>query len=133
MNVFDRAKNTTGTGRLSQPKQTVLCNLPPSELRERRAQIQTFLAQTTGVAPLSNGFELEFAVSPEMAHALTDFILFERGCCAGLTYELRSQPDHTKLTLRLTGPAEQIESMRAIFFQAPTATPSESRKISSRP
>ncbi|HEY0796148.1 MAG TPA: hypothetical protein VGD64_10245 [Acidisarcina sp.] len=44
--------------------------------------------------------------------------MFERVCCSSLTYVLRSQPGHDCLTLQMTGPAEQIDSMRSIFVPA---------------
>ncbi len=99
-------------------KLPMICSLPPAELRERRAEIQTFLQQATQVAPLSGGVEMEFPATSEIAHALIDFMLFERVCCSSLTYELCSQPDRASLTLRLTGPAKQVEALRSLFLPA---------------
>ena len=96
----------------------MLCSLPPPALRQRRAELQAFLDQAATATALPNGVEFQFLASPELAHALLDFMLFERVCCSALTYELRSFPDHSRLALRLSGPPEQVESLRAIF---PTA------------
>jgi hypothetical protein len=112
----DGAACVPSDAKASQASLALLCSLPAPELRERRAEIQAFLEQATRVARLADGVEVEFTASNEVAHALTDFILFERVCCSSITYELRSQPERSGLILRLTGPAEQIDSLRAIFL-----------------
>lgn len=96
----------------------MICTLPAPELRERRKEIQSYLDAAASIARLPDGVELSFAASPQLAHALIDFILFERACCRSLTYELRSGPDHSRLTLRLTAPAADVESLHAMYLPA---------------
>lgn len=58
----------------NQPTRPSICSLPPPDLRERRAEIQTFLQRATRIAALPDGLELEFEGSSDLAHALTGFI-----------------------------------------------------------
>ena len=96
----------------------MICTLPAPEFRQRRVEIQSYLDAAAAITRLPDGVELSFAPSPELAHSLIDFILFERACCRSLTYELRSEPDHSRLTLRLTAPAADVKSLHAMYLPA---------------
>lgn len=101
----------------------MVCSLGTPEFSARRAEIQLLLNEATCVSALDDGVEMKFVGSADVAHTLLDFILFERVCCSGLSYELRSKPDHSQLTLRLSlgqnAAPEQVKSLQAMYLPQP--------------
>jgi hypothetical protein len=57
----------------------------------------------------------------KLRHALMDFIRFEQQCCAATTYELRAEPLHTELFLRLRAPAALIASVQKFYLPSEPA------------
>jgi hypothetical protein len=91
-----------------------VCSLPSPELAARRAEIQGFIEHATAVVSTPNGVMFAFANTVETAHALVDFILFEQQCCSSITYELRSEPRHSHLTLQLRAPVDQVLELQKV-------------------
>ncbi len=88
------------------------CTLPEGEAGRRRAEVGRLFADSRRVAELPNGVELEFAGDDAMARALFDFVMFERRCCAQLSFDLRFVPDHSVVRLCITGAPELVAPIR---------------------
>jgi hypothetical protein len=95
------------------PLAALSCSLPEGEAGRRRAEVGALFARAELRTETEDGAELEYPGDDATARALLDFVLFERRCCAALTYELRFVPDHTRLRLRLAGPPELRQAVRA--------------------
>jgi len=93
----------------------IVCTLPEGALAQRRIEIHALFQTRTALKQHPDGLELEWLFSEKTAHCLLDFILFERACCKNFTYELRSEPPHDRITLRLRAPAEQVEALQALY------------------
>jgi len=93
----------------------IVCTLPEGDLRQRRLEIHALFAQRSALTRHSDGVELAWPFSEEIARSLLDFILFERSCCQTFTYELRSSPPHDSIALRLRAVPEQVEALQALY------------------
>jgi hypothetical protein len=96
----------------TQTESVLVCSLPAPDLAARRVEINKFFKGAKSVTGTPDGILFVFANTPDIAHALTDFILFEQKCCGTILYELRSSPPHTQLTLQLYAPQKQVWSTR---------------------
>jgi len=94
----------------------LLCTLPSPELAPRRAEIQRLIEQAGSVVSKPDGVSFSFRNTVEIAHALVDFIRFEQQCCSSITYELRSEPPHMELTLRLRAPSVLVASVQKFYL-----------------
>lgn len=74
------------------------------------------------VNPTPDGIRFVFGNTPDIAHALIDFILFEQKCCSSILYELRSAPPHTQFTLQLHAPKHQVDALQAIYLHESLAS-----------
>ena len=77
------------------------CSLPATSMRQREAELRKLLASATRIYESEEGIIGEFSGTDEMAQALLDAVLFERRCCAPLTYALIFAPDHTNVALKI--------------------------------
>jgi hypothetical protein len=93
----------------------IVCTLPDGDLRQRRVEIHALFARRSALTRHSDGVELGWPFSEDIARSLLDFILFERSCCQTFTYELRSSPPHDSITLRLRAVPEQVEALQALY------------------
>ena len=56
---------------------------------------------------------VEYSAKYESARTLLDVVLFERQCCAPLTYTLVFAPDHTKVSLNIQGAPQYRAAIKA--------------------
>jgi hypothetical protein len=101
----------------TQTESVLVCSLPAPDLAARRVEINKFFKGAKSVTGTPDGILFVFANTRDIAHALTDFILFEQKCCGTILYELRSSPPHTQLTLQLYAPQKQVNALRAIYLE----------------
>jgi hypothetical protein len=92
-----------------------VCTLPSPELASRRAEIQTLIDRAGSVQTRHDGVLFTFENTEEIAYALLDFIRFEQQCCTAITYELRAEPPHAELALRLRAPATLVASIQSFY------------------
>lgn len=90
------------------------CSLPEEALRERMAEVHALLARATERHATGDGALLRFPAGDEAARLLLDFVLFERRCCSGVTYELLFEPPHAAVALRLRGGGDNAALARAL-------------------
>jgi hypothetical protein len=82
----------------------IACTLNDRELARRRAEIAAgIFRRVDAVDELPDGYAFRFPASPETARELLDFMLYERDCCAFLTFELVFERGHGATWLRLRG------------------------------
>jgi hypothetical protein len=103
----------------------LLCALPSPELASRRAEIQRLIEHASSVVARPDGVLFTFQNTDEIAHALLDFIRFERQCCGAITYELRAEPPHTELALQLRAPAALVTSVQKFYLTSEPAANDE--------
>jgi hypothetical protein len=113
---LEESKPASGNGQL-------MCSLPAPEFAARRAEIKRYIEQADAVVPRRDGVLFSFKNTTETAHALIDFILFEQRCCSSITYELRSEPEHSHFFLRLRAPLAQVEALQAIYLNDNSPNP----------
>jgi hypothetical protein len=80
------------------------CNLSGPEVARRRGEIEGIFEGCLGVDELEDGYQFHFPGSAEWAARLTEFIVFERGCCPFFTFELIFEPEGGPIRLRVLGP-----------------------------
>ncbi len=102
------------------------CTLPEGEAGQRRLEVGKLFAQPVRTTTIPDGVELEYASDDVTARALYDFVMFERRCCAQLSYELRFDTPHRAIQLRISGAPELVSSIRA-FAGMPNESSSGSR------
>ena len=100
---------------LTPTESVLVCSLPKPDLATRRSEINEFIRNAISVNATPDGVVFVFENTADAAHALMDFILFEQQCCSNVSYELRSEPRHTKLTLQLYAPKNQVNALHAIY------------------
>ena len=84
----------------------IACTLPASDLAARRSDIIAQLQPgVEEVRELTDGYELRFPGDEEWVSRLAAFIAGERECCAFLAFQLRFEPQHGPVLMRITGPA----------------------------
>lgn len=78
------------------------CNLPDKELKARRAEVSQELSPLVRRREeLPTGLALYFDETPEMRDRLDEFVSFERVCCSGIDWSVRS--DSGALRLEING------------------------------
>ena len=95
----------------------IACTLPSEEFAQRRGHLIEHLFQKTiGRLELEDGFEFVFSGDEQLIAELTEFVSFERGCCAFLTFELIFDPQRGPIHLRCRGPEGAKEAVRQMFM-----------------
>ena len=89
------------------------CTLPPADLPRRADETRALFARATDVQPTADGATLVFSGDDATARALLELVLAERRCCAALTFELRSAPDHRTTTLHISGSEQHAAAIHA--------------------
>lgn len=98
----------------------IACTLSEAEMAARRAGLIARLGEgVEEVSELPDGYELRFAGSGEWVARLAAFIAGERDCCAFLAFELRFEPQHGPLRLRITGPEGAKAFLSGFLATAP--------------
>ncbi|MEN8184079.1 MAG: hypothetical protein ABFS46_16250 [Myxococcota bacterium] len=91
-----------------------VCSLPNEELADRVAMIRReILPLVTRREVLADGVALEFEHTPAMQKTLEDLVVFERGCCSGLAWNL-GRPSDRVLRLSVQGLAADSDFFRAL-------------------
>jgi hypothetical protein len=80
------------------------CNLSGPEQAGRGEELEEIFEGCLRTEELDDGYEFLFPGSEEWAARLTELIVFERGCCPFLVFELAFQPDGGPIRLRVRGP-----------------------------
>lgn len=94
----------------------VACTLSAEALRERATDVRPLLAATEEICELEDGYAFRFPATNEIAAQLLDFALFERQCCAFLSFELLFEPAHGPLWLQIRGTAAGAKEFAAGFL-----------------
>jgi len=76
------------------------CSLSGLELAERRGELEEIFNGCLRIDELDDGYEFLFPGSAERAAGLTEFVVFERGCCPFFVFE----PEAGPIRLRVRGP-----------------------------
>jgi hypothetical protein len=92
----------------------LMCTLPDGHAASRRKEVGRLVAKATHTKNVADGVELEYPGDDETARALLDFVMFERQCCAQLSFELRFVPEHTTTLLRITGAPDVVGAIREL-------------------
>lgn len=96
---------------------TIACTLPSEEFAKRREQtIERLFQKTIERRELEDGFEFVFPGDRQLIAELTEFVRFERDCCAYLTFELIFDPQRGPVHLRCRGPKGAKEAIRQMFI-----------------
>lgn len=83
------------------------CSLSARGLADRKAELRTRLKPgIQEVTELPDGYGLRFPGDGEWDRQLTEFVLYERGCCSSISYELSFDRHGGPIWLRLRGDAE---------------------------
>jgi hypothetical protein len=101
----DAARTTTA--------EALACDLPAEGVARRAADTERLFARAREWRPLPDGATLVFPGDDETARALFEFVVFERRCCAQLSYELAFVPDHSTVRLTMRGAGAQVDGIRA--------------------
>jgi hypothetical protein len=82
----------------------IACTLSGPELADRRGVVKEIFKGCLRETELEDGREFVFPGDGEWAARLTEFIVFERECCAFLTFELVFEPGGGPIRLRMRAP-----------------------------
>jgi len=80
------------------------CNLSGPEQAGRRGEVEKVFEGRLRADELEDGYEFLFPGKGEWATRLTEFIVFERGCCPFFAFELIFEPGEGPIRLRVRGP-----------------------------
>jgi hypothetical protein len=92
----------------------IACNLAALTASERaeHAALLRRVSSAHEIVELEDGFRLAHRIDPDIASAIARWMVYERRCCPFLSFELVLEDD-TTLSLRLRGPREAKEIVRA--------------------
>jgi hypothetical protein len=93
----------------------IACDLgafSPLERDEHLERSREVLSSVERVREEADGFTLAFAVASGLEDEIRLWIQNEQRCCPFLRFDLRNEPA-TRLVLRISGPAEAKEILRA--------------------
>ena len=88
------------------------CNLSGEEQAVRRAEVEKIFEGHLQADELEDGYEFRFPGNGEWAARLTELVVFERGCCPFLAFELIFEPGGGPIRLRVRGPGARRRSSR---------------------
>lgn len=80
------------------------CNLSGPERAIRRGEVKKIFEGRLQADELEDGYEFRFPGNGEWAARLTEFVVFERGCCQFFAFELIFEPGEGPIRLRVRGP-----------------------------
>lgn len=97
----------------------IACHLSDPDLARRRSELAAGLfARVETTDELADGYAFRFPATPEVARDLLDFVLYERECCAFLTFEVVAERGHGPFWLRLRGGEDVKAFVRNLFAVA---------------
>ena len=91
------------------------CSLSGPKLAKRRGELEEIFEGCLRMDELDDGYEFLFPGSGEWAAGLTEFVVFERGCCPFFVFEPEAGPTR----LRVRGP-EGVKGIVAEMFAGRT-------------
>ncbi len=80
------------------------CSLSGAQQPRRQEEVAKLFEGCLRVDELEDGYEFRFPGSAQWAVRLTEFIIFERGCCPFFAFELVFEPGEGPIRLRVRGP-----------------------------
>ena len=98
----------------------VACTLTAEERRSRPDVIRPLLGSADEVCELEDGYALRFEATAETAATLLDVALFERRCCAFLSFELIFEPAQGPLWFQIRGSSQEAKEFAATFVSQGT-------------
>ena len=91
-------------------KSNTTCSLSPDQLDSRKSTlVEQLKPGVRRVVEHEDGYALEFPGDGTWDRALADFVVFERGCCSSIAYELSFPADRGPVWLRLRADAQGKE------------------------
>jgi hypothetical protein len=93
----------------------VACTLTAEERSTRPDVVRPLLSSAEEICELEDGYAFRFAAATETAAALLDLALFERRCCAFLTFELIFEPAQGPLWFQIRGSSPEAKEFAATF------------------
>jgi hypothetical protein len=81
----------------------IVCTLSEEEQARRGEELEDIFKYIQQVQELADGYAFRFPGDAGWARTLTDYITFERDCCAFFTFELVFTPNHGPIWLRVRG------------------------------
>ncbi|MEP6925897.1 MAG: hypothetical protein ABI954_15625 [Pyrinomonadaceae bacterium] len=89
---------------MSQTDCPIACTLSDSAFRVRRNDVvQKIVPAIIETKELENGFAYRFPADDEWLLELAQFVIFERKCCAFLSFKLSIESGQVSIWLELTG------------------------------
>jgi hypothetical protein len=86
--------------------QPIACTLSGPELAGRRGEVEEIFDGCLKTGDIEDGYEFLFPGNGEWAARLTELVVFERGCCPFLAFELVFEPEGGPIRLRVRGPED---------------------------
>ncbi len=103
---------------MNLPDTPIACSLTTAELRDRESQLLAQIRSAIVEAEeLEEGYAFRLPGERKWIALMAELMASERECCPFLTFELSAQPNHGPITVRLTGPAETKEFVKAILLE----------------
>jgi hypothetical protein len=82
----------------------VACTLSGPEQAGRGLEVEGIFEGCLKAEEVEDGYEFLFPGDGAWAARLTEFVVFERGCCPFLAFELAFEPEGGPIRLRIRGP-----------------------------
>src|SRR2546430_1876912 len=100
----------------------IACCLTSAELREREAMLLAqFRSAVIGTEELRDGYAFRVPGEGKWIATIAEMIVAERECCPFLTFELVAQPGMGPVIVRVTGPADTKDFLKAILCKPEAA------------
>lgn len=89
------------------------CSLSTLDLGARKAYLtESFIPRIVESERVSDGYVYWFHRTKEDMKLVSDFALFESGCCNFLSFGIGLHPDGSRISLRITGPNGGAEFLK---------------------
>ena len=77
------------------------CVLSDDAMKKRMPEVRPLMEKAVQCSEQTDGFILRFLDDDKTARALFDFVMFEKRCCAFVTYAIRFEPQNGSIFLEL--------------------------------
>lgn len=94
----------------------LVCNVPADSRAIRRGDVFTVLASALEAKPLSDGVEIAFPNTDEIASSIFALVLAERNCCPQFDYEIVFEPNHAPLQLRVKARPQKVAPLQTLYL-----------------
>jgi hypothetical protein len=106
----------------SSEARPIACTLAPGDFNGRLAWIAE-LTRDALREHRRDDLVLQLTYASEAAHRVCELVRREQACCAFLTFDLREEPDHVRLSI--TAPEEARAAVDTLFQQFVAAADAE--------